>query len=244
MREVVIVTGPIRSGTSCITGLLEACGLDLGRNVRILRNPTPMNPRGHFEPDLLFAINERLLTESGASGILQAPEPAAMYALMQQRERYFRLFMGKFDGELCKDPLFCFTLRGWRKHWNCLKRAVFCVRHPSAVAHSMSRRYGLPHADGLRLWAEYCRAFMAQAEGLPVYWLDFDDFCVDPAQGMDKLLHWLGRPQAREALLENMADFFVPPARLPTPSQDTAALEEEICALHLELKRRCANEGG
>ena len=52
MNKVTIVTGPLRSGTSCVTGLLELCGFDLGKNVRILRNPTPMNPRGHFEPDL------------------------------------------------------------------------------------------------------------------------------------------------------------------------------------------------
>ena len=64
MKVIIVVTGPMRSGTSCVTGMLERCGFDLGRNVRILRKKTRYNPTGHFEPDLLYAINERLLSES------------------------------------------------------------------------------------------------------------------------------------------------------------------------------------
>ena len=45
IKEASIVTGPMRSGTSCVTGLLERCGFDLGRNIRVLRDSTPMNPR-------------------------------------------------------------------------------------------------------------------------------------------------------------------------------------------------------
>lgn len=58
MTSVTLVTGPLCSGTSCVTGLLELCGFDLGRRVRILRNPTDYNPKGHFEPDLLVTISE------------------------------------------------------------------------------------------------------------------------------------------------------------------------------------------
>lgn len=51
-----------------MTGLLELCGLDLGKNIRILRDPTEYNLKGHFEHDLLFTVNERLLIESGEEG--------------------------------------------------------------------------------------------------------------------------------------------------------------------------------
>lgn len=243
MRDAYIVTGPIRSGTSCVTGLLEACGFDLGRNVRVLRNPTPMNPRGHFEADLLFAVNSRLLTEAGSSGITEAPDPKAITTLIQARKRYFQLFLKKFDGELCKDPLFCFTLDGWRRHWPTLRHAVFCLRHPLAVAHSMARRYGLPPVEGLSLWADYCRAFMAQADGLAVYWLDFDHFCHDPLLGLENLLEWLGRPLERKALAEKVDGFFIPPAQLLPPSADNEALEEKIAGLYQDLKQRCRNNG-
>jgi hypothetical protein len=65
----------MRSGTSCVTGLLELCGFDLGRNIRVLRNPTPMNPRGQFEHDLLFTVNERLLVETGILYGVFVPPP-------------------------------------------------------------------------------------------------------------------------------------------------------------------------
>lgn len=239
MRPVVIVTGPLRSGTSCITGLLEACGFDLGANVRVLRNPTSMNPRGHFEPDLLFTINERLLVEAGAGGIVATDTlpPPALPALMEKRERYFSLFIRKFDGELCKDPLLCFTLGGWRRHWPALGHAIFCVRNPPAVAASMARRYGIPERQGQRLWAAYSRAFMAGSAGLNVYWLDFDHFCHDPLAGLENLLHWLRRPLPREALSDRVAAFFIP------PGGDAAGLfgrmpDADIALLYQQLAER------
>ncbi len=84
MKEVTIVTGPMRSGTSCTTGLLERCGLDLGRNIRILRNKTEFNPSGHFEADLLFTINERLIVETpgGPWDAFHVPDEQAMFQLV------------------------------------------------------------------------------------------------------------------------------------------------------------------
>ena len=212
MKDVTIVTGPLRSGTSCVTGLLVLCGFDLGRNVRILRDPTPMNPRGHFEPDLLFAINERLLQESGKkNGIFSPPAGADLLNLAAQRERYFRLFMRKFDGELCKDPLLCLTIAAWKKFWPELQRAVFCLRHPLAVAASMRDRYGLPLPEGVSLWHTYTRSFVENSARIAVYLFDFDQFCRQPVSTFAHLLEGLGRPLATEILRDHIEAFFHPP---------------------------------
>ncbi len=200
----------MRSGTSCVTGLLEQCGFNLGQNIRVLRDETPFNPKGHFEHDLLYAINERLLIEVPGDTwtIWHVPEAKAMQDLAAQREHYFRLFLRKFDGNLCKDPLFCLTLPFWQSHWTALRRIVFCLRHPLAVAQSMQRRYALSLAQGLELWQTYTQRFFASAKQCPVYIFDFDAFTANPLPVFSSLLAWLEQPRARADLEVILHDFY------------------------------------
>lgn len=208
--QVTVVTGPIRSGTSCVTGLLELCGFDLGRNIRVLRNETEFNPRGHFEPDLLYTINERLLIEApgGAWGLLNPPPVQALAEVAAQRERYFQLFIRKFDGNLCKDPLFCLTLPFWEQNWGALERVVFCLRRPLAAARSMNERYLVSVDLGLRLWQIYVSRFFEQEKRSPVYVLDFDAFVQAPVDNFTPLLDWLGTPLPKAELEERLERFF------------------------------------
>jgi hypothetical protein len=241
-RDVAIVTGPMRSGTSCVTGLLELCGFDLGRNIRVLRNPTPMNPRGHFEHDLLVTINERLLVEAAPFGGVFAPPPRGeIMDLAGRREKYFRLFLEKFDGDLCKDPLFCLTLGAWRRVWPELRRAVFCLRHPADVALSMGKRYGTDFGEGLRIWREYSSRFIENsggsgAEALRVFIFDFDRFRREPLGAFAELLNWLGRPFDPETLRGRIASFWAEPASSSAPGG--GALPDGVRNLYSELRSR------
>ncbi|MDR3265489.1 MAG: hypothetical protein LBT15_05725 [Synergistaceae bacterium] len=236
MREASIVTGPMRSGTSCVTGLLELCGFDLGRNIRVLRNPTPMNPRGHFEHDLLFAINERLLVEAGPCGGLFTPPPREeLAALAANRQKYFRIFLKEFDGELCKDPLFCLTLAAWLDVWPELRRAVFCLRNPAEVAVSMRKRYGTDFHEGLRVWREYSLRFIENSNRINVFIFDYNRFCREPLDTFSELLNWFGRPVDLEILRGHIASFWSAPTSTPSPDSDGDALPDDIQKLYLDL---------
>ena len=240
MRETTIVTGPMRSGTSCVTGLLELCGFDLGRNIRVLRDETPMNPRGHFEHDLLFAVNERLLTEIAPFwGIFAPPPHDEVMVLAAKRQNYFRIFLKEFDGELCKDPLFCLTLAAWRDVWPELRRAVFCLRHPAEVAVSMNKRYGTEFDEGLRIWGEYSLRFLENSKGMDVFVFDYNRFCREPAGTFADLLNWLGRPADLETLRGNIASFWSAPTSARSPDSDGDALPGDIRKLYLTLCMMC-----
>jgi hypothetical protein len=203
--HVTVVTGPLRSGTSCLTGLLEYCGFDLGRNIRVLRKPTEHNPKGHFEADLLFTINSRLLFEAGeGDGIFQVPDAQALADLAANRPRYFQLFLRKFDGELCKDPLFCLTLRHWEAHWPALRRAIFCLRHPMAVARSIEKRYGISIQEGLELWQTYSTRFFCDTRRCEIFVFDFDAFQRKPQAVFTQVLDWLDRPQPEAELQKQL----------------------------------------
>jgi hypothetical protein len=209
MKNIIAVTGPLRSGTSCLTGLLEQCGFDLGRNIRVLRRSSEDNPRGHFEPDLLFAINARLVSEvEWEDGIFHVPDAHALTELAAKRQRYFQLFLRKFDGQLCKDPLFCLTLSLWEKHWPALRQAIYCLRHPLAVARSMEKRYGISLEHGLQLWHTYTTRFFQGTSRCELFVFDFDAFQQQPQVVLAELLTWLGRPQPGPELQQVLAGFW------------------------------------
>jgi hypothetical protein len=209
MKNIVVVTGPLRSGTSCLTGLLERCGFDLGRNIRVARVPTEHNPRGHFEPDLLFTINACLLSEvEMKDGIFYVPDAQALTELAAKRQRYFQLFLRKFDGQLCKDPLFCLTLPLWERHWPALRQAIYCLRHPLAVARSMEKRYGISLEHGLQLWHTYTTRFFQGTNRCEIFVFDFDAFQHQPQAVLAQLLVWLGRPQPEPEFQKQLAGYW------------------------------------
>lgn len=241
MKEVTLITGPLRSGTSCVIGLLECCGFDLGKNIRVLRNPTEHNPRGHFELDLLFTINERLLLESSGHpwGIFAPPTESALKALAAQRERYFRLFLRKFDGEVCKDPLMCLTLPFWEPYWPELQRIVFCLRHPMAVAQSIEKRYMLPVHLGLKLWETYTARFFGAATHCQVFIFDFDAFQQSPTLAFASLLAWLGRPTPEAGIHQQMTNFFGSThVHWAFDEKEGQTLPDEIWSLYLDIRSR------
>jgi hypothetical protein len=193
MRDITIVTGPARSGTSSVTGLLEGCGFNLGRNVRILREQSADNPRGDLEPDLLLAINYRLLAEARSERPGELPNEEALAALAAQRENYFQIFIRKFDGDLIKDPMLCLVLPLWEQRWDELRNVIYCLRHPLEVARSCEKRYGQTAEQGLELWNIFTRRFFASSKRRRVFVFDFNAFLNSPFDNFVPLLEWLGR---------------------------------------------------
>ena len=209
LREVTLVTGPLRSGTSCLTGLLERCGFDLGTNLDVQRAPSPHNPRGHFECSLLLTINKRLLLEADGRGeLLRVPTIDSLARLAPYRESYFKLFVREFDGDLCKDPLMCLTLPFWEPHWPTLTRVVYCLRHPLAVARSMSRRYESDVPGGLEAWLSYTRRLLDAPGRAAFHIFDFDAFQRRPVETLGRTLSWLGRPLEPESIRQKVAGFY------------------------------------
>ena len=65
-REIVLITGCARSGTSMVAGVLQACGLDLGPEDELV-GPTRWNPNGFKEhKKIRQKVLKPLLRELGA----------------------------------------------------------------------------------------------------------------------------------------------------------------------------------
>ncbi len=238
-RQITVVTGPMRSGTSCVIGMLEVCGFQLGDGVRILRDETPSNPRGHLEPALLFVINQRILGETpgGSWDLFNVPGERDMAALADQRERYFQTFIRKFNGNICKDPLLCLTLPYWERHWKDLEKAIFCLRHPVAVGRSMQARYGVTWSNAVEIWHLYTDRFFSARKRSQVYIFDFDKFSKTPTPSMIDLLCWLGREIDPESVAHAVDDFYDPSYLHTRPDEmESVELPDHVWSLYDKLR--------
>jgi hypothetical protein len=171
---MIIVTGMHRSGTSCITGLLEKCGLSLGTNYPLLNEPRFDNRKGHFENRGAIALNETILQTAGGTWC-NPPSAEAVELAGKKLGSYITRFAETFNGDLFKDPRTCLTMPVWRKYCPDISAVVFCVRHPIAVAGSLKSRNNIPVGQGLILWYEYNLRCIEALQDLPCFIVDYDN---------------------------------------------------------------------
>ncbi len=146
-----LVLGMHRSGTSCLTGLLETAGVRLCRVPRWNR----FNPKGNLEDDRVWNLNEAILRRcDGAwhSPPPSVPESAAEYGeLRAALQPYTRI-----EPWAIKDPRMVLTLHLWLPLLP-KARLIGTYRHPVAVAESLRTRNKMPLEEGIELWYAYNR---------------------------------------------------------------------------------------
>jgi hypothetical protein len=190
------IAGMHRSGTSMLTSLLQACGLQLGP-AKDLLPPAPSNPEGFWESRSFVRINEHLLRELG--GNWDHP-PQAAAAGWEDEPRWHRLhgearkLVRRFRA--CepwgwKDPRNCLTFPFWRKVVPDLKTLI-CVRNPLAVAESLRQRDNLSLATALDLWLTYNQRILAAAPLTNRLVTHCETYFHDPETELRRVLKWLG----------------------------------------------------
>jgi hypothetical protein len=236
---VIAVTGPYRSGTSCVAGCLERCGLSLGTRYKVLRVPDEFNEKGHYELGIVVTINTLLLGAAGGCWS-QPPDPVLIENAADKHAAYFGYFERKFDGELFKDPHLCLTFSCWEKYVPAIDRVIFCLRHPRASADSMARRYGIEFAHALRLWREYTYRFFSQRTRSSVWILDYDVLCSDPVSVLGATLQQLGRPRTPLEIAVAIEGFFDPELNHAQVSTSEGPLPEDTDEMYRTLRKQGA----
>jgi hypothetical protein len=198
------IAGMHRSGTSMLTGLLQACGLHLGP-LRDLLPPQPDNPEGYWENRSFLRINERILDVLG--GDWKNPPPnAAVDAKHESRLRKLkkqgRNLAQRFHGREpwgWKDPRNCLTLPFWRNVVPTAK-VLICVRNPLAVAESLRLRDALPTAISLELWLSYNRRLLEDAPLRDRLITHYESYILDPEQELRRVLVWAGISMGKDGV--------------------------------------------
>lgn len=189
----VLVLGPHRSGTSCVTELVHALGFDLGPD---LLGARPDNPRGLWENAAVVAASEVLLARAASAwydpGFLELDEVLDSAVI---REGLMAAVTAQFGRApiVIKDPRLCrlagpcaAVLRqlGYRV------RFVLVLRDPRASAESLYRRDGIPRAVGIGLWLAHMLGALSAVRGEPVLVVDYDRLLRDDEPLLD-LATWL-----------------------------------------------------
>ncbi len=178
--------GMHRSGTSAITGILNILGVELGSR---LMKPLEANPRGYFENQDIYEINEKILRDLNSSwdnvfrerNIGDNQSRLAIHAagIKDILDREFvssKIFA-------IKDPRISILLPFWQNvlaSLDILPSYIICIRHPLEVADSLRKRDGFSIEKGLLLWMKYMLASEYHSRKCKRVFVSFDDLLINP----------------------------------------------------------------
>ncbi|MFH2000676.1 MAG: glycosyltransferase [Planctomycetota bacterium] len=200
--SIFAVMGTGRSGTSLITKILDILGVYLGPESAFM-NPSPSNPKGYFELQPIFDLNNEILHVLGGNWLSPPPLPEGWEkssCLREQRIRLNRLVHAIFNDAPCwawKDPRSCWTLPFWRQDLQGVK-AVFALRNPIDVARSLERANGIHIGVGLNYWHQSLTAALKCTMGMDRLFLFYDDIIEDCFGRLQQIASFIGRPELAE----------------------------------------------
>lgn len=200
MLDPVIVLGMHRSGTSLLTGCLQAAGLYLGD----VNDSAPFNRKGNKENESIRRLHDDILSRLGHDWKRPPTRPVAwtenekarLKELLEPYRHIERLWG-------IKDPRTVWLL----DHWLDLFPGAHLVgvfRHPSLVVDSLGARpgvLGLPSHKGIELWKITNRRILALHErfGFPLLYFSeppyFEETFLDPLQSFCQHLGLNGNPR-------------------------------------------------
>ena len=172
----VIVLGMHRSGTSMLTGSLEAAGVLLGE----VNNAAPHNRKGNKEHEGVRRLNDRILARYDADW---KHPPFGKLPLTWTSEEFAEGLLqtssvsgsGRIWG--FKDPRTIWTLEGWLALFP-KAHLIGVFRHPVAVRDSLLARPGalqIPEEDALGLWERTNRRLLSLKQNLGFPLLHFSE---------------------------------------------------------------------
>jgi hypothetical protein len=184
-RTAYLVLGMHRSGTSAMTQVLALAGASLPENVM---TGDEHNAKGYFEPWKIALLNDGRLRAGGTAwdDIFAYPfkplAPKAERTWLNKAEALVEEEYGDAAYPLLKDPRVTVLAPFWRTVLADLEigaRCVIPVRHPLAVAGSLSRRNRFAAEKSVLLWTAYMLAAEAYTRDLPRAFVSYDGLLTD-----------------------------------------------------------------
>ncbi len=228
MRNVILVLGMHRSGTSAAAGLFVKLG---GAQPKTLMPAEGGNERGYFESQALMAFHDDLLASAGSDWTDWRQFNPAWYqsttaTAFQKRAK--QLFKEEFDGEplvVLKDPRVCRFAPFWFEVLAGIKtraRVVIPIRAPLEVAFSLRKRDGFSLATGALLWLRHIIDAEIATRALPRSIFTGDQLLRDWRSVAEKASTDLGLPWPRLSdatahEIENFVDYDLVHHRVSAP---------------------------
>jgi hypothetical protein len=197
-RQVLLVLGMHRSGTSLLSGLAEAAGIDLGQH---LMPPADDNPRGYWENQRVVDLHERVLKHFDQSWASWKPMPKNWQddvAVKRLRGELRAILVEEFGDKTLfsiKDPRLCRLLPMWHDLAGelglSLYGAVIC-RPLAEVVASLQSRDGMGQAQAEALWLRYSLDLLSGVQDMPQVRTRYDALLREPQPVLREIGQMLG----------------------------------------------------
>lgn len=225
----LLIAGMHRSGTSYLGECCGALGLALPRDAG---GPAPDNPRGHFEPRAVVALNDAILAQQGAvwlrAGRLDLPAPEA--ALLARMDAAVAESFGTARRIVIKDPRLSLTLPLWREWLDARgigAALLIALRDPAEVAQSLARRNGTGAEMAMLSWVQHMLSVLEHSREMPQLLVPFPGWTADPGATLARIGALCGREADAGTQAQAAASFLpaaVHGAGAPLPDTPAARL--------------------
>jgi hypothetical protein len=201
-----------RSGTSTIARAVHALGVPLGNN---LLPANIFNPRGYWEDQKIWNVNQQFLDVIGASHqtggvncstILEHPRCEALIA---RTAAYLKKQFHGLPLWGIKDPHIGRLLPVWQIIFQRLAvepSYVIAVRNPMSIADSLERCGLADRQSGFVLWLENIFSAITQTAAHRRVFVDYDELFTDAPGQLHRLASALDLPPSADRSL-NIQDF-------------------------------------
>ncbi|MGH8475152.1 MAG: sulfotransferase family protein, partial [Methylococcales bacterium] len=218
-RQIIVVLGMHRSGTSAITRGLTALGVDLGEN---LISPEPDNPDGFWEDRDIAGLNMEFLKQLGHDLYHSSLIPIRESLLDSERIAVFKFqaieLLRKKTAAYpifgIKDPRTARLLSFWQEiyvHLGLDVRYVIAVRNPLSVARSMRARNKFEPEKSYYLWLEHLVPAVLKTSSAQRVFVNYDSLMDDPVKELQRIALSLALPADRNQnrLVQEYRDLFL-----------------------------------
>ena len=221
-----------RSGTSCLTGIMQRFGVQLGD----VFEANPFNKRGNRENAEIMALNDEVLKFNG--GAWDEPVIIKRWSQEQIAKREAITDAISSLGHPYwgfKDPRMLLTYPFWLKS---IKDPLFIAtfRHPVRVALSLNQRNpAMNVSTGLKLWLMYNKNLIRLIRKYDVPVVDFDK---DPEDYLSDVITGLTGLGLDSRFSKDAIGFFTNSLRNQTKFEvSDEDLPEEVKEIYMKLKK-------
>ncbi|MGY8640248.1 MAG: sulfotransferase family protein [Verrucomicrobiales bacterium] len=197
-RQLVLVFGMHRSGTSLLTKLLVDFGYETGNEVLQAADD---NPEGFWENSAVVELNDRFLQQIGSCW--NDPHPLSDDAFTgeigvkfaKQAEKLVASEFTETKLAVIKDPRMCRVFPLWQaaleKHFEEIK-CIHMMRHFYEVSESLRKRNGYSHYFSNLQWIQHVLFSEIHSRPYPRLNLTFSNLLETPEVTIQKLADFLG----------------------------------------------------
>lgn len=190
-REVVLILGMHRSGTSALAGALIAAG---GRGPAFPMPESDTNVTGYHEPMSFYKRHSEILAAAGSHWTDWRPFTSLdAHRADDDNANLMKDFAAEFGDEgwiVFKDPRLCKLMGVWAPLFARHRLApcpVLLHRHPREVAASLTRRNEMSEAEGLMLWLSYAIEAERATRGQRRVFLTYEDVLRKPEAALARI---------------------------------------------------------